>query len=676
MRTLSSTLLAAQKQTSSLPHITAVLSDYHGDISRLRFTRHYSGSEGDYYAAALVAGDGSLIRSRIDPVTKVLYTQRVTSPGPGSDFSSWSSHGAVSASGAVALAASGASVFLFFVDADTVTLKQKESTDNGASYGAATTVATAASAVTYLAAAVGAGGDRVLFWTVGAVVWKSRFSSGSWGAPAAWTDSAASLTGIACEYRSDWDLVVCGTATTSLDAKVWTVTYGDGEFQAADTWSALRELTHATASSNVTFRSPALEFLQHWRLFFVEKHTGSQAYARLQWSTMNAAASYDFELWREPAPFDYESDYGVAAAVGGGRLWLTAPAGVWSAASPSTPDLDVTADVIDAEVALAEYDGRARVVLSNNSPAGQKAPYTAYGAGALGALQRGARLQLSAGYRTAASPEVSSGPAFWVESIEVVTGPAPRVVVDARDAWSLLEQWRARRQFFWAAGTKTVSQLIEFICARAGLDFTSLSTSSAFTTFEPAFTIMPGQDGKSAVLRLLTLAPDEAIMRGATCTTLHPQPADASVYGYESASASGSAHTLAAGRYHDTGRSVNRVRVIGAGVFNEGFDFGEIDRLGERTVQVNDLNLTSTALAADRAASDLRAAAVRDRRDEITVFGVNCGQELYDVITLTDAQAGFDAAKRRVLGLTWRYATGSGPSRTPRYDMTLELGSP
>ena len=178
--------------------------------------------------------------ARIDPSTKVLYTQRVTAPGPSSDFSQWTSHGTVSASGAVALAASGASVFLFYVDADTVTLKQKESADNGASYGSATTVATAASAVTYLAAAVAPGGDRALFWTIGTVVWKSRYAGGSWGTPAAWTNSADSITGIACIHRTDWNLVLCGTAPTSQDAKAWTLIYGDGGFQAADTWSPLR----------------------------------------------------------------------------------------------------------------------------------------------------------------------------------------------------------------------------------------------------------------------------------------------------------------------------------------------------------------------------------------------------------------------------------------------------
>jgi hypothetical protein len=450
MRTLSETLEAAQKQASSRPYVQAEFSDYFGEVSRIRYSRHYSGSEGEYDSAVIGAGDGALIRARIDPTTKVLYTQRVASPGPASDFSSWTSHGTVSASGAVALAASGSSVFLFYVDADTLTIKLKESNDNGASYGSASTVATAASAVTYLAAAAATGGDRVLFWSVGATVWKSRYSGGSWGAPAAWTNSVHSISGLACKYRLDWNLVICGAAQTSQDARVWTVLYGDGNVQAANTWSSLLEVTTAAATSGVSFRSPAVEFLQHWRLFFVEKYTGSLAYSRLQWSTMNGTADFNQDLWREPGPFDHTGDYGVSVTGRnlGGSLWLSVPAGVWSGQAPTHPDLDVSADVMEATVRLEDGDGRARLVLRNPATgSGQALLYSGHGSGALAVLQRGARLQLAAGYYTSAGEEASTGPAYWVESIEQVTGGSPRLIVNAHDGWWLLAQWRARRQF-------------------------------------------------------------------------------------------------------------------------------------------------------------------------------------------------------------------------------------
>ena len=54
------------------------------------------------------------------------------------------------------------------------------------------------------------------------------------------------------------------------------------------------------------YARPALASAQHWRLFFVERYAGTQAYKRLQWSVMNNAEGFDTSIWREPAPFDLE----------------------------------------------------------------------------------------------------------------------------------------------------------------------------------------------------------------------------------------------------------------------------------------------------------------------------------------------------------------------------------
>ncbi len=50
---------------------------------------------------------------------------------------------------------------------------------------------------------------------------------------------------------------------------------------------------------------------------------------------------------------------------------------------------------------------------------------------------------------------------------------------------------------------------------------------------------------------------------------------------------------------------------------------------------------------------------------EITV-PVNCGQELYDVVEVTDAGAGLSTARRRVLGIAMRYSTGDRPLHEQR----------
>jgi len=48
---------------------------------------------------------------------------------------------------------------------------------------------------------------------------------------------------------------------------------------------------------------------------------------------------------------------------------------------------------------------------------------------------------------------------------------------------------------------------------------------------------------------------------------------------------------------------------------------------------------------------------------------VNCGQELFDVVDITDSRAGLAAAKRRVVGISVEYRTGP----RPRYAQVLKL---
>jgi hypothetical protein len=112
--------------------------------------------------------------------------------------------------------------------------------------------------------------------------------------------------------------------------------------------------------------------------------------------------------------------------------------------------------------------------------------------------------------------------------------------------------------------------------------------------------------------------------------------------------------------------------VLGSAVFNEGFEYAEMESQGQRVDQVLDLNLTTSLQAADRAAAALRSAAIESRRDELVIQGLNCGQDLLDVVEVTDPQAGLIAARRRVLGIAWRYDTTSAHAC---YEMTLTLGA-
>jgi len=65
----------------------------------------------------------------------------------------------------------------------------------------------------------------------------------------------------------------------------------------------------------------------------------------------------------------------------------------------------------------------------------------------------------------------------------------------------------------------------------------------------------------------------------------------------------------------------------------------------------------------------LRKAEIQSTNSAIRI-PVNCGQQLYDVIDITDSRAGLNAEKKRVLGVVLVF----NPSRG-QYEQRLALGA-
>jgi hypothetical protein len=92
------------------------------------------------------------------------------------------------------------------------------------------------------------------------------------------------------------------------------------------------------------------------------------------------------------------------------------------------------------------------------------------------------------------------------------------------------------------------------------------------------------------------------------------------------------------------------------------FNWSQIDKLYDRLKQLEDRNIDSVTKAEQRGEAYLRGVEVGSVNGSILI-PVNCGQQLYDVVDLTDSRAGLDAAKRRVLGLTLIYNPKGGEYR-------------
>ena len=150
---------------------------------------------------------------------------------------------------------------------------------------------------------------------------------------------------------------------------------------------------------------------------------------------------------------------------------------------------------------------------------------------------------------------------------------------------------------------------------------------------------------------------------------VNPLSSDSSVYSY------GDEHQIWEGRYRRGARGLNRVQVEGydAGseelIIADSFAWDEIDRLYDRLEQVDDRNLGTVAEAQQRGQAYLRQAEIEAIGGDILV-PVNCGQQLFDVIDVTDGRVGLDVEKKRVLGMVLVYRPERG-----EYSQRLRLGA-
>jgi len=104
-------------------------------------------------------------------------------------------------------------------------------------------------------------------------------------------------------------------------------------------------------------------------------------------------------------------------------------------------------------------------------------------------------------------------------------------------------------------------------------------------------------------------------------------------------------------------------------IIADSFDWGEIDKLYDRLRQLEDRNIDTVTKAQQRGEAYLRQAEIESTSGGIRI-PVNCGQQLYDVIDITDNRAGLNAEKKRVLGLTLTHNPRRG-----EYEERLSLGA-
>jgi hypothetical protein len=134
-------------------------------------------------------------------------------------------------------------------------------------------------------------------------------------------------------------------------------------------------------------------------------------------------------------------------------------------------------------------------------------------------------------------------------------------------------------------------------------------------------------------------------------------------------------HVILDGQYIAESPDINRAYVIGRDaygnpIYGEAHDSAESSLVGERLDFTQELAIPTTAQAGDVASAILAKMRLTTKRGVILI-PPNCGQELFDVVQLSDSMANQSAVSFRVVGLRFEY----NPKQA-RYYHKLILGAP
>ena len=653
MLTLTPTLLAHQRAARRIPALSVSAQPLRFNIPVLRPTKDVDGAEPEVPHGSVYSSAGTHIHVRND--AGAIKVRR--------DFGPWSASIATVASGSH-LAITSVPGELVIAVADGTALKTIHSTDDGATWGAATTRVTEGSAISR--AAIGgrqSNGNLCAFYILGTTTTLKRLrrSAGAWeGTGTTWTKTAtpATLTGLAAIHNSgDYHLIVTGTQATTTHPRVWAFVMGDG-FTATNTWAGPVDVLGADAASTQSFSAPHLTLIaSSYFATFRQQATATPTIDRLM---LTHAVGTSLNDWREPAPIEAASAWGAGLAYKAATLTtrITNTARSWASTAP--PDLDLTPRVLSWQASTGPQSHTVRIELDASDGALNPGNTTA--------LQLGNQITTRIGFRsgTAGAAEYGTFTKCVVERlIHSFTSKGHTLIVEAVGPWETMAAWHAPQSSTAPAG-KSRGGIFSYLAARAGLAIAQATggraPTSAWSNDTPAFAINAGEDGRTALLRLIAPTPDYLIGTDAFLVA-GTSASEASTYAY------GTTHGIAALTISAEARA-NWQRLQGSDRFADAVTPAETTAIGPRFRQLRDVSATTDALVTAEAAAALRRHTMAPSAPGKLTAPLNAGQELLDVVDVTAPELGLTAALYRVVGLGVRYATGAAPV----FDSILELG--
>ncbi len=683
MRTISTTLLAAQKKADRLPYVEAKVYDFEQGIKRLSWTRLYQGTEPDNHHGIAFDGQGAMHRIRADGNN--LYRQKITSPGPSSNYSDWELVTS-DCSGPCAIAAQGARVYIFYRTTSNVLWKYY-SHNYGDTWSNAQLVDYAD--VQSMSASWWGTGDIVVCFAlalqgglhrINGIVLDSATQGTTQHEHTLFNLGGFYTYGIGSTYFSNKIAIIFAGRWSSEPYNFYVLCRT--EFSGSYSFLAPDYFLTAPEGEDITYQYPDChrpqdpEDYEEVRILSVEKFTGTTAYTRPLTCHVVKGSEFSEMAYTEPKPFlNIGSTYGLRLATTDSYWWLERPDGVWHAprSAGASPPLDLTRDILS--LSLTQSVGEGLVPSLSIELDNHRGQYANVGEGLVPSLKLGSELVLKLGYKTSQGNEASEAGTYWIDGWEWTSDrQRSTFTLFCLDGLGLADRWSARHQMRWnatAVGPKTVWQILKAILGRSGILLTNTPPkpqSSAINNLYPDFTIQAGTAGDAAISRLLSFVPDKLVFRGQEAFTKNPLSDESSCYIY------GAAHVILAGEYADLTHA-SRSRAIGRDVSDnriveDALDWQLLELGIDILKQDYDPNLENAARTQERADAILRSASLQAERGNLLI-PTNCGQELLDVITVTDERYGISEQKYRVAAIETYYRSQRGS-----YTQRLSLAAP
>ncbi len=432
---------------------------------------------------------------------------------------------------------------------------------------------------------------------------------------------------------------------------------GDGNLP-ANAWSTLNTVAESDAASTTTFAGPGIATVGTALGAFAQRESGNVPVDRAMLAHPPAGSDVS-AAWTEPVPHEAASANGIALAASDAGVFATTPAGVWYAPILSGAD-DLTARVLAASYCLSSSASVAEVELDNHDGA-----LTGPG-GAFPRVAPGATLELRPGYLSGAGEAFEYGvnPRFTVERVSsAYRAGRATVTLHCVGPWEMLDRWRPPQAWQAVAGTLTRGAIIERIAGRAGLTVYAADASAAWSATSPAFAVAAGESGLTALHRLLAVVPDQVRPDAASLTIVGVSPSDLPGVAYGGPGD----HPIRELTAELAPAPANWIRLTGPDRYADAHDFASLALDGPRLRLLRNLDATTDTKASGAAANALRRDAVAEPAGRM-VAPFHCGQQLYDVITVTCAPLGLEASVARVVAVELDYRRGA------RFDSILTLG--